>query len=132
MFSLIITVISIALVAALAISTLYFGGSAFGEGTTEAEVSTLINQGTQIDAARQLYRVKEGSDAGDINDLVSEYLASVPTFEGVAWQYEGGDEHFVELSGVDSDAAQALCDEVGDDSGLYECDDDNERFEFGG
>ena len=51
MFSLIITIISIALVAALALATIYYGGTAFNRGTAEAKASQLINEGQQINAA---------------------------------------------------------------------------------
>ena len=42
MFSLIITIISIALVAALAVATIYYGGDAFNQGTTKAKASTIV------------------------------------------------------------------------------------------
>ena len=131
MFSLIITVISIALVAALAVSTLYFGGDAFNQGTSEARANTLINQGTQIDAARQLYRAEEGTDADDIEaDLVPEYLASLPSLEDGVWEISDG-IHFFNMSALDD--AEDVCEAVEEkDSNLYECDDSGENFEFGG
>ena len=51
MFSLIITIISIALVAALALATIYYGGSAFNRGSADAKASQLINEGQQINGA---------------------------------------------------------------------------------
>ena len=51
MFSLIITIISIALVAALALATLYYGGDAFNQGRAGADASRLINEGQQVNAA---------------------------------------------------------------------------------
>ena len=51
MFNLIISIISIALVAALALASIYYGGEAFNKGTTDADASTIINQGQQIQAA---------------------------------------------------------------------------------
>ena len=45
MFSLIVTIIAIVLVAALAIATIYYGGSSFLEGNTRIAVATLLNQG---------------------------------------------------------------------------------------
>lgn len=44
MFSLIITIISIALVAALALATLYYGGDAFRDGHAAAQASKLKAQ----------------------------------------------------------------------------------------
>jgi hypothetical protein len=45
MFLLIITIIAIALVVALALATLYYGGDAFNKGSAEANASKVINQG---------------------------------------------------------------------------------------
>lgn len=134
MFSLIITVISIALVAALAVSTLYFGGDAFNQGTSEARANTLINQATQIDAARQLHRASEGSHAADISTLVSEgYMASEPELDGEGWTIQddgtSDDEHTFDISALDD--AEDVCNAVNaNDSTLYSCND--VTFEFGG
>ena len=137
MFSLIITVISIALVAALAVSTLYFGGDAFNQGTSEARANTLINQATQIDAARQLYRAGEGTGAGDVTALVNEgYLASAPELDDEGWDIDNNgasdDKHTFDISALAD--AEDVCDAVNEnDSTLYSCDDgDGETFEFGG
>lgn len=54
MFSLIITIISIALVAALALATIYYGGSAFTKGGDSAKAAQLINEGQQLQGARTL------------------------------------------------------------------------------
>ena len=79
MFSLIITVISIALVAALAVSTLYFGGDAFNAGSDKAKAATIVNQAQQIDGANTIFRLDTGALASDLaDDLVPEYLASTP------------------------------------------------------
>jgi hypothetical protein len=84
MFSLIITIISIALVAALALATLYYGGSAFNKGAAGAEAARLINEGQQINGAVALYRADfgAGSTAVVITDLAGlvtgTYLSSVP------------------------------------------------------
>jgi hypothetical protein len=101
MFSLIITIISIALVAALALATLYYGGSAFNKGSAEANASKIINEGQQINGAVQLFRadIANGTltpatknpdatvgGASDINlkDVVSaKYLQQLPaSFSG--------------------------------------------------
>jgi hypothetical protein len=44
MFSLLITIISIALVAVLAMPTLFYGGAAFNKGSASAQASRLINE----------------------------------------------------------------------------------------
>lgn len=83
MFSLIITIISIALVAALAIATIYFGGSSFLTGGVKATATTLVNQGAQIAAAGTL-AVSQGKGwpAGDgpifEGAQYGTYLSSMP------------------------------------------------------
>lgn len=80
MFSLIITIISIALVAALALATIYYGGSAFNKSAAESNATKLLNQAQQLLAADRLYRVDHGSAPTSMADLVNGgYLKSVPT-----------------------------------------------------
>ncbi len=84
MFSLIITIISIALVAALALATLYYGGTAFNRGAAGAAAARLINEGQQINGAVALYRADFASGATttvatSLATLPAGYLASVPT-----------------------------------------------------
>jgi type II secretory pathway pseudopilin PulG len=83
MFSLIITIISIALVAALALATIYYGGNAFNRGSAEAKASQLINEGQQINGAVAMAKadVASGSLAtapATVKDLSPLYLAQVP------------------------------------------------------
>lgn len=79
MFSLIITVISIALVAALALATLYYGGNAFNEGRARAEASKLHNHAQQLLGAADLFYVQKGRYPTSEAELVSEgFLDSVP------------------------------------------------------
>jgi type II secretory pathway pseudopilin PulG len=79
MFSLIITVIAIALVAALALATLYYGGPIFNEGAERAQAAKLSAQGQQIMGAMELYRAEKGVYPQSLNDLVAdEYLKSIP------------------------------------------------------
>jgi len=79
MFSLIITIISIALVAALALATLYYGGDAFNKGRAGADASKLINEGQQINGAVALAKA-DNAVRGTIADLqAGQYLASVPS-----------------------------------------------------
>jgi hypothetical protein len=80
MFSLIITIISIALVAALAVASVYYGGSAFSQGTAKASASTLVAQAQQIAAANTLYANDHaGTFTNDVGVLLSEgYLSAIP------------------------------------------------------
>lgn len=83
MFSLILTIVSIALVAALALATLYYGSTAFNKGSEQAQASKIINSGAQIQGAATL-RAAETADDKDkeldtLTTLVSEkYLAAIP------------------------------------------------------
>lgn len=86
MFQLIVAVISIALVAALALASIFYGGEAFTRGQLKAQVATMINQGQQISGANTLYKTdKGGVDADSVADLVADqgngfrYLAVAPT-----------------------------------------------------
>lgn len=81
MFSLIITIISIALVAALALATIYYGGSAFNRGSASANATKLMTQSQQILGADRLYRVDhEGTMPPSMQALVDGgYLKSIPT-----------------------------------------------------
>lgn len=85
MFSLIITIISIALVAALALATLYYGGTAFNKGSATAEASRLINEGQQVNGAVTMYNAdfQSGATAVAVTNLTglvtATYLSSVPS-----------------------------------------------------
>ena len=90
MFTLIITIIAIALVAALAVASLYYGGSAFTQGTAKAEASALVAQAQQISAANDLFaNDNAGSFATATTDLTSNgYLSAwpqIPASVGGIW-----------------------------------------------
>lgn len=88
MFSLVIAVISVLLVAALALAVIYYGGSAFSDGEASAQASRLINQGQQVLGAAELFKSEKGRWPDSVAELVSEhYLKSVPTASMVssAW-----------------------------------------------
>ena len=80
MFSLIVSIISIALVAVLAAASIYYGGDAFTKGSAKALASTVVTQAQQISSAHTLYKNDEGgSAAANVDALVTgKYLASVP------------------------------------------------------
>lgn len=79
MFSLIITIISIALVAALALATLYYGGSSWTRGNAAATAATVTNQGQQIRGAMELYYADHSAYPASLQDLVTgEYLKTIP------------------------------------------------------
>ena len=89
MFSLIITIISIALVAALAVATIYYGGSAFTQGTAKANASAFVAAGQQVNGALVLFANDKAARAADINALVTNsYLAAAPSVGGKALTVE--------------------------------------------
>lgn len=79
MFQLIVAVISIALVAALAIASIFYGGEAFTKSSEKANVTALVNQAQQISGAYQLYKTDNGAAPADVSALTPAYLASLPT-----------------------------------------------------
>jgi hypothetical protein len=87
MFSLIITIISIALVAALALATLYYGGSAFNRGSAGAEAARLINEGQQVNGAVTIAKADQAAGATGVTTwagLVSgNYLSQLPSGLGL-------------------------------------------------
>lgn len=90
MFQLIVAVISIALIAALAIASIFYGGDAFTKSSEKANVTTLVNQAQQISGAAALYKTENGVSVAagivdNVNPLVDEgFLAQAPQGNKVA------------------------------------------------
>ena len=81
MVNLIITLISIALIAIVAVAALYNGGDAFRQGSANASAAQLVNAGQQISAANELYALNNnGAYPSDISLLTNNnaYLSSLP------------------------------------------------------
>ena len=71
--------VAIALVAALALVTLYYGGAAFNKGASEANAAKLLLQGQQLAGAADLYRADFGRWPNSLADTVTlNYLKAVP------------------------------------------------------
>lgn len=86
MFSLLITIISIALVAALALATLYYGGRAFRQGHALIEASKIVNQAQQLLGAATVFEADVKRPPHDIAELIAlQYLSNLPTNEAGAW-----------------------------------------------
>lgn len=81
MFNLIVAVISIALIAAMAAASIFYGGEAFSSSTAKAQASTLVNNGQQISGAQQLHQIaNSGNREFVVTNLVAEdYLQALPT-----------------------------------------------------
>ncbi len=105
MFSLIISIIAIALVAALAGASVYYGGAAFNKGTSDATYAAMVNQAEQINGAIVLYKVEGKSFTGDCGSgaadddtrggacmtqlIAAGFLSSIPEGEAVdAWKMD--------------------------------------------
>ena len=83
MANLIITIISIGLVAVAAIMGAYYGGTAFIQGQAKAYANTAVTQGDQIAAAWSVYAAQNGGGFNNISDVSTlssspTYLASIP------------------------------------------------------
>lgn len=80
MFSLIIAIVTIAIVVVLIAATMYHGGESFLSGGQQAASARLLNEGQQLHAALVAYQATTGDMAGSINDLLtSKTLGSAPT-----------------------------------------------------
>lgn len=110
MFSLIISIIAIALVSALALASIYYGGDAFNKGTTDADASTIMNQGQQIQAAIAMQNIDKDTSITTMSDLAPEYLMALPTFGGEAWgEPDESVTGYITLNGTIS---KDVCDEL--------------------
>ncbi len=135
MFSLIITIISIALVAALALATLYYGGDAFNRGSAGAAAARLINEGQQVNGAVAIYKADlAASSTTAVTDLAGlttstpKYLSQVPgSFAGATTIASGK----VEVATVAADVCTEVnkraghlaadVDGAGEQPGVYGC-----------
>lgn len=146
MFSLIISIIAIALVVALAGASLYYGGDAFSQGSARAQASTFVNQGQQVAAAHTLYKNDEGGSALVVDAdqgiasvslaalVTGGYLASVPSAPSDEWNVTDydmdnadgdsdtatGTERVVSIDTVEADAdhiSAEVCAEIASQAG---------------
>jgi hypothetical protein len=70
MFSLIISIIAIALVIVLAGASLYYGGDAFNKGTAKGEAAKYVNEAQQLQAAVTMYKVDNKGDVSSVSSTV--------------------------------------------------------------
>jgi hypothetical protein len=134
MFSLIISIIAIALVAALAGASVYYGGEAFSNNGAKADASTLINHGQQVNGAYQLAIANNDATIDTVianaalAQLSPKYLTSLP-------DSAGSTAYDVDANGyMTTQVSSEVCDEVvsrgdGDKTaslnGLFDCSVDN-------
>jgi type II secretory pathway pseudopilin PulG len=126
MVNLIITLISIALIAIVAVAALYNGGDAFRQGSANASAAQLVNAGQQISAANILYANDNGGTyATAVADLTAngEYLSSIPRVpEGFEVSNDltngGNDSNLIQVTS--SDPAVEVCESVNKQGGYDE------------
>lgn len=79
MFSLIVAIVSIALVVALVAASGYFGGSAVTEARAQADATRLMTEENHIFAGMDLFRVEHHRWPLDVQELVDKgYLRTIP------------------------------------------------------
>lgn len=85
MFSLIVTIVSIVLVALLTLATLYFGGSSLTKGEEESRAVTVLTQGQQVLSAADLFRAEIGRWPNSMDELLTKgYLKQIPSVRKAA------------------------------------------------
>jgi hypothetical protein len=90
MFQLIVAVIAIALVIALTLASIFYGGEAFTRSSLKANVAALVNQAQQISGAHTLYKTDFAVPAPSLDELHNAgYLAAVPVAPKIVKQTAG-------------------------------------------
>ena len=113
MFSLIITIISIALVAALAVASIYYGGNAFTKGGDSAKAAQYINEGQQISGAVTLANADAAVHAAQADLVTGQYLTQV--ISDYSTDTSGS---FVSTPSVAGAVSASVCDAVNKKAGL--------------
>lgn len=130
MFSLIITLIAIVLVAALVLATIYYAGEAYRNAQTRATAVSVVNQGHQLLGATQLFRVQHNRWPANQQELVNfAFLNSIPIAPpgtatartvSTSWnQVQGGAPAFWVLRNVSEGVCRAINQQVRGDNGIY-------------
>lgn len=87
MFSLLVTILSIALVAALAFATLYYGAAAYTRAHADAEAAKIKSQGQQLLGAAELFRAQIGRYPNNESELVDQkFLRTIPVAQAAMVQ----------------------------------------------
>ena len=118
MVNLIITLISIALIAAVAVAALYNGGDAFRQGSAKSSAAQLVNAGQQVSAANVLYANDNGGTyASSLSDLTDNgaYLSSEPR---VPENFSISDITDNEIEIGATETSDEICNAVNDQAGL--------------
>lgn len=123
MFSLIITVLTIALVVTLSVATVYYGSSAFVEGSSSAAASTVMEQAIQINSYAELYATHEsGRKPSDIeSELIPTYMSAKPILKSGYFQPSGGEWEIENGHLILRNLREDICEEIGVER-YFQCD----------
>ncbi len=120
MFSLIITIVSIALVVALVAATMYHGGDTLTQGRVTADAAAFVSGAQQIAGAQVMHLSLEGTAASTVTggaagtDLVADkYLASAPVVKGGAWALDTANKLV-----TNTVTSAAVCNQINKSAGL--------------
>lgn len=86
MFSLVLALVSILIIAVLVVATLWFGGSGFTTGQVAATAARVVNESAQIQGAVETYKVNNGDNLpSSMSDLINGgYLNNAPS---ASWSF---------------------------------------------
>ncbi len=122
MFSLIITIISIALVVALVAATMYHGGDVLSEGRAEADAAAVVAGAQQISGAATMQLALDAANTDLAGLVTAKYLSSIPSIPGgetTDWTLNTTTKTVSIGTGVLSDA---VCDAIAaDGNSAYGC-----------
>lgn len=105
MFSLIISIISVALVAALALASIYYGGESLDRSRIQIEASTFVQHGQTLEMAITQQRLDKNDAVVAIRDLVNEgYLKDFPILsEGNSYDFHALSDDYIWIPEKQSD-----------------------------
>lgn len=114
MFNLIVSVVSIVLVATLAIATVYYMSDFTGESHEDAEASRSINEIEQVVGAINMYQAENGGRIPESKQVLvdDEYLRAIP--DGVDFSTDQ-----IQRQMTDVLACVKVNERYNDDTGIY-------------
>lgn len=123
MFSLIITIVAIALVALLALATIFYAKTFVTDGAARASITQTLQEGNQVVGAVELYKSDhDGKLPTGTSDEIKATLVSaeyLKAFPSSSWEFRND---FAVRTGMTSDACLAVNKSLGIDS-IPQCSD---------
>lgn len=123
MFSLIISIVSIALVVVLAAATMYYGGDALTQGRTSAEASSYVTAAQQIGGAAVMHISTNATAPADVAALVTgNTLSGVPNVKSRSatneWAIGNGTPRLITINLAGTPASNLkLCEQINKNAG---------------